>query len=96
MTSLANLSHDRAIPINEVVAGLRLDLGTGCAVRIGRGTTRERIARLSLKGRADCVTYLQGRRDLFGLGSEALFVKTRGVRKRLPLRTIACISSSAD
>jgi hypothetical protein len=33
--------------------------------------------------------YLELRRDLFGLGSESLFVGTKGTRGRLQLRSIA-------
>jgi site-specific recombinase XerD len=56
---------------------------------VARGGPRERIARLSLEAHIDLSLYLELRRDLFGLGSEALFVSTRGARERLPLRSIA-------
>lgn len=36
-------------------------------------------------------TYFSHRRDLFGVGSEALFASARGVRERLPIRSIANI-----
>lgn len=91
---IAQLAVDAGASCGELSGLNHVDLGTGCAVRIGRGTVRERIARLSLKGSADCVTYLQSRRDLFGLGSEALFVSTRGARERLPLRSVADIIQS--
>lgn len=91
---IAQLAVDAGASCGELSGLNHVDLGTGCAVRIGRGTARERIARLSLKGSADCVTYLQSRRDLFGLGSEALFVSTRAARKRLPLKSVADIIQS--
>jgi site-specific recombinase XerD len=53
------------------------------------GQARERIARLSPGAYSELSLYLDLRRDLFGLGSEALFVSTKGSRDRLPLRSIA-------
>lgn len=91
---IAQLAVDAGASCGELSGLDHVDLGTGCAVRIGRGTTRERIARLSHKGSADCVTYLQSRRDLFGLGSDALFVSSRGAKTRLPIRSIADIIQS--
>jgi hypothetical protein len=50
-----------------------------------RGESRERIARLSLGAHIDTSRYLELCRDLFdSLGSEALFVSTKGSRDRLP------------
>jgi site-specific recombinase XerD len=67
----------------------RTDLGNGGAVLLARGTARERLARLSPDGREACAAYFGARRNLFGLGSEALFVGTTGTEDRLPLRSIA-------
>src|SRR5262249_6078392 len=61
----------------------------GGALLIASGEPRERIARLTRRAIADLSLYLEGRRDLFGFGSEALFVSFTGARDRLPLRTIA-------
>jgi hypothetical protein len=65
------------------------DLGRNESVLVARGEPREQIARLSLGAHVDLSLYLELRRDLFGLGSEALFVGSKGSRGRLPLPSIA-------
>jgi site-specific recombinase XerD len=91
---------------NRLSAQLALDVGASCselsdvdiahlgrnnAILIASGGPRERIARLSPDAQADLSYYLAYRRDLFGLGSDALFVSSKGRRERLPLRSIAQI-----
>jgi hypothetical protein len=64
-------------------------VGRNNAIRVASGGPRERIARLSPDAGVDLSSYLEHRRDLFGLGSDALFASSRGRRERLPLRSIA-------
>lgn len=65
-------------------------VGRKNAIRIASDGPRERIARLSPDAGVDLSIYLEHhRRDLFGLGSDALFASSRGRRERLPLRSIA-------
>lgn len=91
---------------NRLCVQLAVDTGASCselsdvniahvgrfnAIRIASGGPRERIARLSPDAGMDLSSYLGHRRDLFGLGSDALFASSRGRRERLPLRSIAQI-----
>jgi site-specific recombinase XerD len=88
---------------NRLCVQLAVDTGASCselsdlnvahvgrnnAIRVASGRPRERIARLSPDAGAD-LSSLEHRRDLFGLGSDALFASSRGSRERLPLRSIA-------
>jgi hypothetical protein len=83
------LAVDAGVSCSELSALNVSDLGRNRSVLVARGGPRERIARLSLEAHIDLSLYLELRRDLFGFGSEALFVSTRGARERLPLRSIA-------
>lgn len=85
---------DAGASCSELSALNHVDIGRHCAIQIALGTPRERIARLSPGGIADCNVYLEQRRDLFGFGSDALFASARGSRERLPIRSIANIIQS--
>jgi site-specific recombinase XerD len=84
-----HLAVDAGLSCSELSALNVSDLGRNKTVLVATGEPRERIARLSPQGHLELSLYLDLRRDLFGLGSEALFVSTRGSRDRLPLRSIA-------
>lgn len=88
---VAQLAVDTSAACSELSAMNLCDTGSRGAIRIAVGTPRERIARLSPQGLAYRSIYLDHRRDLFGLGSDALFASVRGARERLPIRTIANI-----
>lgn len=88
---VVQLAVDASVACSELSALNHSDTGSNGAVRIAVGTPRERIARLSPQGFAYRSTYFGHRRDLFGIGSDALFASVRGARERLPIRTIANI-----
>jgi site-specific recombinase XerD len=84
-----HVAVDAGVSCSELAA---LDIGhlrRHGAILVASGEPRERLARLSPEAYMDLSHYLDLRRDLFGYGSEALFVSGRGSRDRLPLRSIA-------
>ncbi|MBR0689857.1 hypothetical protein JQ594_28365 [Bradyrhizobium manausense] len=88
---LVRLAVDASVACSELSALNHAEMGRRGAIRIAIGTPRERIARLSPQGLTYSSIYLGHRRDLFGLGSDALFASARGARQRLPIRSIANI-----
>ena len=84
-----HVAVDAGVSCSEISALNVSHLGRHKAILIASGHTRERIARLSPAANIELSLYLDLRRDLFGLRSEALFVSTTGSRDRLPLRSIA-------
>ncbi|UPJ53418.1 hypothetical protein IVB30_20135 [Bradyrhizobium sp. 200] len=88
---VVQLAVDAGVACSELSELNHADTGSSGAIRIAVGTPRERIARLSPRGLAYSSTYFDHRRDLFGIGSDALFASVRGARERLPIRTIANI-----
>lgn len=88
---VVQLAVDASAACSELSALNHADMGSHCAIRVAVGTARERIARLSPQGLAYRYNYFGHRRDLFGLGSDALFASARGARERLPIRTISNI-----
>jgi site-specific recombinase XerD len=89
-----HIAVDAGLSCSELSALNISHLGRNSAILVASGEPRARIARLSPKTCIDLSLYLEHRRDLFGLGSEALFVSTRGARERLPLRSIAQVIQS--
>jgi site-specific recombinase XerD len=85
----AHVAVDAGVSCSELSALNVSYLGRHRAILVAGGQARERIARLSPGAYSELSLYLDLRRDLFGLGSEALFVSTKGSRDRLPLRSIA-------
>ena len=84
-----HVAVDAGVSCSELSALNVSHLGRHKAILIASGHARERVARLSPAANIELSLYLDLRRDLFGLGSEALFVSTKGPRDRLPLRSIS-------